>query len=159
MQHSQELTNVLKTDRGLLSLAVALIHNCCISPPPPPPPSPPPLCEGRDHGVGERTEEQQPGQERREDGRGRERLGDLVADRAFCCLLMKVNYVFVCRHNRVLCKPRPAPAAARCLRVSLVRVFSRATRRAAVSVHVPRSGTLPATAAAVLVAHGLNSIV
>lgn len=89
LTHSQELTNVLKTDRGLLSLAVALIHNCCASTPP----LPPPPGEGRGDGAGGAEDEKRQ-QEGRGD-RGRKRLGGLVADRAFCCLLMKVTTLFV----------------------------------------------------------------
>ncbi|CAM9270164.1 unnamed protein product [Ectocarpus sp. 13 AM-2016] len=84
-----ELVNELKTDRGLLSLAVALIHNCCISPPP----REPREDDGshrrinRDNGTGEAGGEEAGGGEK---SRGRERLALLSADKAFCCLLMKV---------------------------------------------------------------------
>lgn len=106
----QELTNGLKTDRGLLSLAVALVHNCCLSPPPPPPRQPQPQPHPRerdDRGGSDRgsnrtkkatdgdgeaggEREQEAEEEERQEHKGRERLGQLVADRAFCCLLMKV---------------------------------------------------------------------
>ena len=78
----QELTNGLKTDRGLLSLAVALIHNLCLSSSPPP----------RERGFGGRGEaKNESGQE----DEGQQRLGRLVADRAFCCLLMKVKVAYL----------------------------------------------------------------
>ncbi|CAN0439170.1 unnamed protein product, partial [Ectocarpus sp. 8 AP-2014] len=84
-----ELVNELKTDRGLLSLAVALVHNCCISPPPREPREDDgsPRGSNRDNGTGEADGEEAGGGKR---SRGRERLDLLSADKAFCCLLMKV---------------------------------------------------------------------
>lgn len=74
----QELVNGLKTDRRLLSLAVALIYNCCL-----------PL--GGSRGL-ERAKDRDgigPGSCLEWNG-GQERLRQLTADKAFCCLLMKV---------------------------------------------------------------------
>ncbi|CAN0538924.1 unnamed protein product, partial [Ectocarpus sp. 12 AP-2014] len=61
-----ELVNELKTDRGLLSLAVALIHNCCISPPPREPREDDGSHRGinRDNGTGEAGGEEAGGGER-----------------------------------------------------------------------------------------------
>ncbi|CAN0329494.1 unnamed protein product [Pylaiella littoralis] len=93
-----ELANGLKTDRGLLSLAVALVHNCCLSSPPQSQPQPRERgddCGGSDRGSqrknGARGGEgrQEVEKEERQEDEGRQRLGRLVADRAFCCLLMK----------------------------------------------------------------------
>lgn len=70
--------NGLKTDRRLLSLAIALIHNCCLA------------CGEAGEG-GETNEQQGRVALARKRGAGRERLDRLTADKAFCCLLMKVN--------------------------------------------------------------------
>lgn len=65
----QELVNSLKTDRTLLSLAVALLYNCCLS--------------GADKtGVGSFAA-----------ATGNDRLSQVAGDRAFCCLLMKVIFL------------------------------------------------------------------
>lgn len=68
--------NGLKTDRRLLSPSIALIHICCLA----------------ERGT-TATENQEGGgrAETEEDGGGVDRLRRLTADKAFCCLLMKVN--------------------------------------------------------------------
>lgn len=68
--------NGFKTERRLLALAVALIYNCCLAPT-------------------ERTDGDPT-------GGGRERLRQLTADRAFCCLLMKVIASFGHKHGVVV---------------------------------------------------------
>lgn len=114
--HKQELTNGLKTDRGLLSLAVALVHNCCSSSPSQPQPQPRERgddCGGRKCGSQRENEarggegKQEGEEEKRLEDKGRERLGRLVADRAFCCLLMKVWRIsFISRGCRRLRLPK-----------------------------------------------------
>lgn len=75
--------NGLKTDRGLLYLAVALIHNCCVAQP---------VNTVTEMGQGEGVLAWgSSGEEEALAGGGRERLRGLTADKAFCCLLMKVN--------------------------------------------------------------------
>lgn len=67
----QELANGLKTDRRLLSPSIALIHICCLAEP---------------GSVAESSRGSKVGG----GGDGLDRLRQLTADKAFCCLLMKV---------------------------------------------------------------------